>query len=163
MGSNAQVKVLVGTSKGGFIFTSDKDRKKWSVSDVLFKSWNMMHLMMDPRDGRVHAAGSHFVYGPSTHYSDDLGENWTQAEAAPKLSRPSKSGRPAGTVEEAFSGRPFADTPEGVVKVWNITPGRAEEPEVLYAGVQPAALFKSTDRGATWSLNESLYDHPQRG
>jgi photosystem II stability/assembly factor-like uncharacterized protein len=50
-----------------------------------------------------------------------------------------------------------------VLKVWNVEPGRADEPGVLYVGVQPAALFKSTDYGDSWVLNESLYDHPQRG
>jgi hypothetical protein len=163
MSDQSKVKVLVGTRKGGFIFTSDKDRKKWSASNIQFKGWNMMHMNMDPRDGRLHTSVSHFVYGPTTHYSDDLGQTWTQAEVVPVLSRPSKSGRPAGTPEEAFSGGPVPDTPEQVVKVWNITPGRANEPGVLYAGIQPAALFKSADRGQTWSLIESLYDHPQRG
>ena len=47
--------------------------------------------------------------------------------------------------------------------MWNIEPGRADEPGVLYAGAQPASLFKSTDRGETWALNESLFDHPHRG
>jgi len=163
MSDPSKVKVLVGTRKGGFIFTSDQDRKKWSVSDIQFKGWNMMHMNMDPRDGRLHTSVSHFVYGPTTHYSDDLGQTWTQAEVVPTLTRPSKSGRPASTPEEAFSGGPVPDTPEQVIKVWNITPGRAEEPGVLYAGVQPATLFKSTDRGQSWSLIESLYDHPQRG
>ena len=50
-----------------------------------------------------------------------------------------------------------------MLKVWNIQPGRADEPDVLYAGVQPASLFKSTDRGESWVLNEALFDHPQRG
>lgn len=163
MKSDAMVKVMVGTRKGGFIFTSDMDRKKWSVSDVLFKGWTMMHMMMDPRDGRMHTSLSHFVYGPSTHYSDDLGKTWTQAAVIPAFPRPSRSGRPAGTPEEAFSGKPIPDTPEQVIQVWNITPGRAEEPGVLYAGIQPASLFKSTDRGESWALVEGLYDHPHRG
>jgi hypothetical protein len=118
---------------------------------------------MDPRHGRLHTSVSHFVYGPTTHYSDDLGQTWTQAEVVPAFSRPSSSGRPAGTPEEAYSGQPVPETPEQVIKVWNITPGRPEEPDVLYAGIQPAALFQSTDRGKTWALNESLYDHPHRG
>ena len=163
MNKHTQVKVMVGTRKGGFIFTSDQDRKQWAVSDVLFKGWNMMHMTMDPRDSRLHMAASHFVFGATTHYSDDLGQTWTQAKVAPAFSRPSKSGRPGGTPEEAFSGGPLPTTPEQVLKVWNIEPGRADEPSVLYAGVQPATLFKSTDRGETWSLNEGLYDHPQRG
>src|SRR5450759_1040778 len=163
MSNQSTVKVMVGTRKGGFIFSSDRDRKKWAVSDTLFKGWNMMHMQIDPRDRRLHASVDHFVYGPTTHYSDDLGQSWTQAAVNPVFSRPSKSGRPAGTPEEAFSGKPIPDIPEAVLKVWNITPGRLDEPGVLYAGIQPAALFKSADRGETWSLVESLYDHPQRG
>lgn len=163
MSSQSKVMVMVGTRKGGFIFTSDRDRKKWTASDPLFKGWNVMHMNMDPRDGRMHAAAGHFVFGATTHYSDDLGQTWTQAKVVPAFTRPSVSGRPAGTPEEAFSGRPIPDTPEEVINVWNITPGRVNEPNVLYAGIQPAALFKSTDRGETWSLIESVYDHPHRG
>jgi hypothetical protein len=157
------VLVMVGTRKGAYIFSSDASRRKWAMSDVLFKGFPVMHMMLDPRDRRLHASASHFVFGPATHYSDDLGQTWTQAQAVPKLTRPSASGRPAGTVEEAFSGQPFGDKPEGITAVWNITPGRESEAGVLYAGAQPATLFKSTDRGETWSLNENLYDHPQRG
>lgn len=157
-----QVRVLVGTRKGAFIFSSDPARKQWSVSDILFKGWNVMHMVMDPRDGRLHAALSHFVFGATTQYSDDLGQTWKQSPVLPRFSRPSVSGRPGGTPEEAFSGG-VPDTPEQVLQVWNIEPGRADEPGVLYAGAQPASLFKSTDRGETWVLNESLYDHPQRG
>ncbi len=163
MGKNSKVMVMVGTPKGAFIFSSDPDRKKWSVSDMLFKGWYVMHIQMDNRDGRLHAAQSHFVYGPTTHYSDDLGKTWTQAKVVPALSRPSKSGHPHGTVEEAFAKNPASPSQEEVIKVWNIQPGRANEPGVLYAGAQPASLFKSSDRGESWELVEGLYDHPQRG
>jgi len=159
-------KVFVGTKKGGFIFSSDKARKKWTVDDIQFKSWNVMHMQLDPRDQRLHAATSHFVYGPTTHYSDDFGRTWTQAKQVPTLTRASASGRPAGTVDEMMrveGGESLASVPEKMVKVWNIQPGRAGEPNVLYAGAQPASFFVSRDRGETWSLNEALYDHPQRG
>ena len=86
-----KVMVFVGTTKGGFIFSSDEHRKNWQTSDIQFKSWNVMHMQMDPRDERLHAATSHFVYGPTTHYSDDLGKTWTQAKQVPILTRPSKS------------------------------------------------------------------------
>src|SRR5512139_2437880 len=161
-----KVMVLVGTQKGGFIFESNSRRKKWQVSDIHFKSWNVMHIQLDPRDQRLHAATSHFVYGPTTHYSDDFGKTWTQAKQVPLLTRGSKSGRPASTVEEAFrseGGESVKDIPEKMIKVWNIKPGRENEPGVLYAGAQPASFFVSRDRGETWTLNESLYDHPQRG
>jgi len=160
-----KVMVLVGTRKGGFIFESNTKRKKWQVSDMQFKGWNVMHIQMDPRDQRLHAATSHFVYGPTTHYSDDFGKTWTQAKQVPLITRPSKSGRPSSTVEEAFQseGGEKVTKPEGMIKVWNIIPGRDSEPNVLYAGAQPASLFKSEDRGETWTMNDALYDHPQRG
>jgi hypothetical protein len=160
-----KVMVLVGTRKGGFIFESNTKRKKWQVSDMQFKGWNVMHIQMDPRDQRLHAATSHFVYGPTTHYSDDFGKTWTQAKQVPLITRPSKSGRPSSTVEEAFrtEGGEAVVKPEEMIKVWNITPGRDSEPNVLYAGAQPASLFKSEDRGETWTMNDALYDHPQRG
>jgi hypothetical protein len=161
-----KVMVLVGTSKGGFIFSSNAKRKKWQASDIHFKSWNVMHMQMDPRDQRLHTAASHFVYGPTTHYSDDFGKTWTQAKQVPVISRPSKSGRPSSTVDEEFrsaSGENVKDNPEKMIKVWNITPGRASEPNVLYAGAQPATLFISRDCGETWTMNEDFYDNPQRG
>lgn len=158
--------VLVGTTKGGFIFESDENRKTWRMSDIQFKGWNVMHMQLDPRDQRLHAATSHFVYGPTIHHSDDLGKTWAQATQSPALARSSNSGRPPSTMDEAFlseGGESIKEKPEKMIKVWNIKPGRASEPNVLYAGAQPASLFKSTDRGETWTLNESLYDHPQRG
>lgn len=161
-----QVKVFVGTSKGGFIFRSDPARKHWQVSDIQFKSWGVMHMQLDPRDNRLHASVNHVVYGPTTHYSDDFGRSWTQARQVPGFSRPSKSGRPLGTPEEAersASGDKVEDKPEELIKVWNITPGRESEPGVLYAGAEPASLFISMDRGETWALNDSLFDHPHRG
>lgn len=161
-----RVLILVGTTKGGFIFESDENRKTWRMSDIQFKGWNVMHMQMDPRDQRVHAATSHFVYGPTIHHSDDLGNTWTQAKQSPALTRSSNSGRPPSTMDEAFiseGGESIKEKPEKMIKVWNIKPGRANEPNVLYAGAQPASLFKSTDRGDTWTLNEGLYDHPQRG
>ncbi len=162
-----QVKLFVSTRKGGFVFSSNPDRKNWSAGDIQFKSWNMMHMQLDPRDQRLHAAVNHFVYGPTTHYSDDFGETWTQARQVPAFSRPSRSGHPPANPEEMMKvmegQKNVLDEPEKVAKVWHITPGRKDEKGVLYAGVEPAALFVSTDRGETWSLNEPLYDHPHRG
>ena len=160
-----QVKVFVGTDKGGFIFTSDEGRRDWQVSDIHFKSWNVMHMQLDPRDGRLHAAVNHFVYGPTTHYSDDLGVTWTQAKQVPVIGRASKSGRPPVTFQEAERvgrGEVLEDAPEQVIKVWHIRPGRASEPGVVYAGAEPASLFISLDRGETWSMNDPFFDHPQR-
>jgi hypothetical protein len=56
-----KVHVYVGSSKGGFVFESDPARAKWKQSDILFKSWLVMHMQRDPRDGRLHAATAHPV------------------------------------------------------------------------------------------------------
>ncbi len=157
-----KVVVLIGTRKGGFIFTSDRKRKEWKMTGPLFKGWTLMHMNLDPRDGRIHAATSHFVYGPNTHYSDDLGKTWTQSQASPAFTQPSASGRPPGTPDEAADPEAAKAKTETVIKPWNVTPGRADEPGVLYAGIEPAALFKSTDRGETWQIVEGLYNHPHR-
>ena len=161
-----KVMVFVGTSKGGFIFSSDSKRKKWQMSDIQFKSWNVMHMQLDSRDNRLHAAVNHVVYGPTTHYSDDFGRTWTQAKQVPAITRASKSGRPLGTPQEAersAEGANVESQPEKLIKVWNIKPGRESEAGVLYAGAEPACLFISKDRGETWSLNDGLFDHPHRG
>jgi len=161
-----KVMVFAGTSKGGFIFSSDSKRKKWQMSDIQFKSWNVMHMQLDSRDNRLHAAVNHVVYGPGAHYSDDFGRMWTQAKQVPAITRASKSGRPLGTPQEAersAEGANVESQPEKLIKVWNIKPGRESEAGVLYAGAEPACLFISKDRGETWALNEGLFDHPHRG
>ena len=52
---SSKVMVLVGTAKGGFVFSSDEARQDWQVSDIHFKSWKVMHMQLDPRDQRLHA------------------------------------------------------------------------------------------------------------
>jgi hypothetical protein len=160
--NSSNVILLVGTRKGCFVFRSNQNRDHWTMSDLLFKSWNVTRMILDPRNHRLHAAVVHDVYGPSTHYSDDFGETWTQATEVPAFPRPAMPGRPLGTPDEVQRGISAAEKPEKVIKIWEITPGRISEPGLLYAGIEPAALFKSTDNGDTWQLNESLYDHPHR-
>jgi hypothetical protein len=162
MKNGNDVLVLIGTRKGGFILSSDVTRENWDIKGPIFKGWNVMHMAYDPRDQRIHAAVVHDVYGPSTHYSDDLGENWTQGQEAPIFLRPSNSSRPIGTPEEAKTPEEAMEQVEKVHQVWHIKPAGEDKPGVLYAGVEPAALFISFDRGETWQLNETLFDHPPR-
>ena len=96
----AKTFVFAGTRKGGFVFSSDEGREEWHISDIHFKGWNVMHMILDPRDRRLHAAMVHDVYGPSTHFSDDIGSNWTQARIAPVFQKASETSRPLNTPEE---------------------------------------------------------------
>lgn len=71
-----KVLLLIGTRKGGLILASTPDRQEWHMSDLHFKSWNVMNMTFDRRDERMYAAVVHEVYGPSIHHSDDLGNTW---------------------------------------------------------------------------------------
>jgi len=112
-----KVHLFVGTRKGGLVFSAEESRKKWDISKLHFKAWKVMHMVMDPRDRRLHVAAGHDVFGPSTHYSDDWGATWTQAEKPPALPRPSESGRPPSTVSDAFNPDSYKGKPEKVLNV----------------------------------------------
>ncbi|MCK9487097.1 MAG: exo-alpha-sialidase [Dehalococcoidia bacterium] len=137
------VNVLVGTRKGAWIYTSDETRREWSVSKPIMPGWTVYHMAVDTRRAtpRIFAAGSHWAWGPMVAKSDDGGETWDQR--SPGIAFPE-------------------DMTERVGSVWNVRPGRASEPGVVYAGTQPAGLFKSEDWGDTWAPVEELNRHEYR-
>ena len=132
--------VLVGTRKGLFVLTSDETRRNWSVEGPHLTGWEVFHAMRDPRTGVVHAATNNWVYGASAHRSPDLGESWERAEG---IGLPEESGL---TWE----------------KSWHVEPGHADEPETLWLGGTPGALFRSGDGGSTWEPVQSVIEHPTR-
>ncbi len=97
--------------------------------------------MWDPRTRRIFAAGNDAWFGCEVVYSDDLGETWTSAKTSPAFTEASGL---------------------KVENIWHLEPGPAATPNVLYAGVAPAALFRSEDAGETWSEVSSLTSHPSR-
>jgi len=160
--SSGKTALLVGTRKGGLIYSANGERSLWEGSALLFKGWKVMHMVQDPRSGRLYAALSHDVYGPSLQFSDDGGKSWQQTATAPAFTRPSLSGRPLSTPDEAREAESAQATPEKVNQIWHIRPGLESQPGVLFAGIEPAALFRSDDNGRTWEVNAALYDHPHR-
>ena len=106
----------------------------------LLAGWGVYHATVDARDGTIHAAANHIVYGPTVRRSIDGGLTW---ERSRKLSLPSDSGM---TVNAA----------------WHVQPGRPEEPDTLYLGGDPAVLFRSDDGGETWEVNRGILEHPTR-
>ena len=134
--------VLVGTRKGAFILTSSRDRKDWSLSGPHCAGGDVFHMAYDPRNGSAYVAVNDPVWGPEIRVTRDLGRTWAERGQSPK----------------------FADARDmSINKLWHVEPGRPEEPGVLYAGVDPASLFKSEDDGATWREVEGLTSHPSRG
>ncbi|HEX6463937.1 MAG TPA: hypothetical protein VFZ98_05775, partial [Vicinamibacterales bacterium] len=136
--------VLVGTTKGAFILRSNSQRRQWDVGGPYFPGHAVYALTLDSREGRhrLWAGPNSMHWGGMLHASDDFGKTWTNpVDANVKF--------PQGT-------------DAALKQIWQIVPGRASEPDMLYCGVEPAALFVSRDAGETWSLVEGLWNHPQR-
>ncbi len=138
------VLILAGTMKGAFVLRSDQSRKDWEVGGPYFPGRAIYALAFDDRNGRqrLWAAVNSSYWGSYLSSSDDFGKTWTEPEAY---------------------GVKFPEGTDNAVKqIWQIALGHPDEPDTLYCGVEPAALFKSTDAGETWSLVQGLYDHPHR-
>ena len=142
--SAGDVLLLVGTMKGAFILSSDRSRKKWKVDGPHFPGEAIYSIAFDQRGGRTRTlVGAHSNHWGSTiRLSDDFGRSWTGPE------------RQAVRFPE--------DSGLSLAQVWQITPGRADEPDVVWAGVEPAALFESRDAGESWSAVDGLLRHEHR-
>jgi serine/threonine protein kinase len=137
------VLLLIGTTKGAFILRSNIQRRHWEVGGPYFHGHNVYALAYDGRERRQRIwASTQNYWGTFLRSSDDFGKSWTNPQEAPIRFPP--------------------DTGTSLKNIWQITLGRGEEPNVLYCGVEPAALFESRDAGETWSLNRGLFDHPHR-
>jgi hypothetical protein len=139
--AKTKVLVMVGTRKGGFILSSDESRKRWAVSGPHAQGGEVFHMAYDHRNGSMFAAVNYFIWGPQLQISHDLGQTWSDPVKQPRF-----TGQGGQTVK----------------RIWHVEPGRDIEPNVLYAGVEPAALFKSADGGETWREVEGLSQHPTR-
>jgi photosystem II stability/assembly factor-like uncharacterized protein len=136
------VVLLVGTRRGLFRAESDAERREWRIDGPMIAGYEVYHAFLDPRDGRTAwAAVRHDVWGAHVYRSEDAGRSWEPLPARPTF--PAEAGRE-------------------LEAIWHLAPGGADEPDRLYAGVQPAGLFVSDDRGRTWDHVSSLERHPTR-
>lgn len=147
-----KVRLLVGTRKGGYVLETDTARRRWKVHGPFHAGSDVFHMAADPRHpGEIYAAVNSPFWGPRLERSRNWGGKWEEI-ATPLL--PKQSGR-----------KPLFDpaTPKlPIVNLWRIEPGRPEDPDTLYLGVDPASLFVSHDRGDSWAPETSLNDHPTR-
>ena len=134
---NEKIELLIGTKKGAFILDSDAGRRQWRVRGPFCESWPIHHVVR-ASDGTLYAAGGNAWYGPSIFRSEDDGATWTQSSA----------------------GMTYGDEDPKITTVWNVTP--SADGKTLYAGVEPAGLFRSDDRGETWAHVAGLREHPSR-
>lgn len=134
--------VLVGTRKGAFVISADQSRKDWAITGPHHAGSDVFHLAYDGRQtGKVYAAVNNLIWGPQVEISPDLGQTWVSASRPPRF-----SGGGSETVDQ----------------IWHIEPAGEAEPGVLYSGVRPAALFKSSDEGDSWDEVKALSNHPTR-
>ncbi|MCI0376009.1 MAG: hypothetical protein L0215_00230 [Gemmataceae bacterium] len=169
----SSVRVLVGTRKGAFILTSDGKRQKWSVSEPLFAGWEIYHMKGSPADpNRIYASQTSSWFGQVIQRSDDGGKKWflpgTPGGEQPK----SPEGFPMGESnkfvydESPETGKPLTthqfydgtQKPWVFKRVWHLEPSLTER-DIVFAGVEDAALFRSTDGGTTWKELAALRGH----
>src|SRR5687767_5297834 len=159
----SNVRVLVGTRKGAFILTSDAKRDRWEVNGPHFAGWEMYHLKGSPADpNRIYASQTSSWFGQLIQRSDDGGRTWSTPDGAPL---PTPGEMPKGEsnkfVYEGETGThqwyDGTQHPWEFKRVWHIEPSPTDA-DTLYAGVEDAALFKSTDGGKSWEEMSGLRD-----
>jgi photosystem II stability/assembly factor-like uncharacterized protein len=169
----SKVRVLVGTRKGAFVLESDGKRQKWAVDGPHFAGWEIYHLKGSPADpDRIYASQTSGWFGQVIQRSDDGGKTWFQP-GTPK-GEPAKTpeGMPKGESNKfQYDSSPETGKPMTThqwydgsqrdwefKRVWHLEPSRGD-PETVYAGVEDAALFRSTDGGKSWSELPGLRGH----
>ena len=169
----SSVRVLVGTKKGGFILTSDEKREKWDVDGPHFAGWELYHIKGSPVDpNRLYASQTSGWFGQIIQRSDDGGKTWYQPGLAPGEPTVSPEGFPMAESNKfvydtsAETGAPMtthqfydgSQHPWEFKRVWHLEPSLTD-PDTVYAGVEDAAIFKTTDGGKTWKELAGLRGH----
>jgi photosystem II stability/assembly factor-like uncharacterized protein len=131
-----KVLILVGTKKGAFVLESNAARRSWNLRGPFCETWPMNHVIADPATGTIYGGGGSEWFGPAVWKSTDLGATWTHSSA----------------------GMAYPEGEEPVKSVWSL----AKNGTSLYAGVEPAGLFRSDNDGESWNHVSGLRNHPSR-
>ncbi|MCW2586038.1 MAG: hypothetical protein JWN55_1554 [Frankiales bacterium] len=145
----AGVRMLVGTRKGAFVLTSDEGRRDWKIDGPHFAGWEVYHLKGSPLDpDRIWASQSGGWFGQVIQRSQDGGQTWDAV------------GNDFTYEGEAGTHQHYDGTLKPWVfnRVWHLEPSLTDV-DTVYAGVEDAALFKTTDGGASWSEIDALRKH----
>lgn len=145
----SSVRVLVGTKKGAFILTADGKRQSWAIAGPHFGGWEMYHLKGSPVDpNRIYASQTSGWFGQQVQRSDDGGKTWSPVNN--KFSYEGEVGKHLW-----YDGTPH---PWEFKRVWHFEPS-LHDPDVVYAGAEDAAIFKTTDGGQSWHELTGLRGH----
>jgi photosystem II stability/assembly factor-like uncharacterized protein len=146
-GSGARVGdvlLMVGTTKGAFLFTAGPTRRSWRLDGPHFPGEEVYAVALDQRAGRrtLWAAPGNPFFGSTLRRSDDLGATWSDREQRP-VKFPEASGL-------------------SLKRIWQIAPGPQSDPKRIYLGVEPSCLFESADGGDSWSPVQGFLKHEHR-
>jgi photosystem II stability/assembly factor-like uncharacterized protein len=137
------LELYIATRKGVWIASTD-DRRTWTLRGPRFLGQQAHHVVLDPHDrSTLLCASRQWHLGPTVFRSVDAGETWKEAATPPQFPKGEPRGR---AVDHVF---------------W-LTPSNASEPDVWYAGTSPKGLFRSEDRGVTWTPVSGFNDHPEQ-
>ena len=166
----SKARVLVGTRKGAFILTSDGKREKWEVSGPHFGGWEIYHVKGSPADpNRLYASQTSGWFGQIIQRSDDGGKTWQTPDGALDLkpgempkgesnkfvyNTSDETGKPL-TTHQWYDG---TQHPWEFKRVWHLEPS-LNDPDTVYAGVEDAAIFKTTNGGKNWQELPGLRGH----
>jgi photosystem II stability/assembly factor-like uncharacterized protein len=143
------IRVLVGTRKGAFVLSADGTRKSWDVSGPHFGGWEIYHMKGSPADpNRIYASQSSGWFGQVMQRSNDGGRSWE-----PVGNKFAYEGTP-GT-HQWYDGTPH---PWEFKRVWHVEPSLTD-PDTVFAGVEDAAIFRTTDGGQSWQELPGLRNH----
>jgi photosystem II stability/assembly factor-like uncharacterized protein len=168
----SKIRALIGTKKGAFILTADGKRKQWNVDGPHFAGWELYHLKGSPADpNRLFASQTSSWFGQIIQRSDDGGKTWHQPGTPPGEPTTTPDGMPKGESNKfvydtsSETGKPLTthqwydgtQRPWEFKRVWHLEPSLTD-PDTVYAGIEDAALFRSSDGGQTWKELAGLRD-----
>src|SRR6184192_3648071 len=167
------IRLLVGTRKGAFVLTSDGKRQDWKVDGPHFAGWEIYHVKGSPVDpNRVYASQTSAWFGQIIQRSDDGGKTWIQPGTPPGEPTTTPDGTPKGESNKFVydtspeTGKPLTthqhydgtQRPWEFKRVWHLEPS-LHDPATVYAGVEDAAIFRTTDGGKAWHELAGLRGH----
>ncbi len=132
-----RVVLAIGTKKGLFVAEGAKSRKKFALRGPFGPGVPVYSALIDTRGKpQILASSCNPFFGMKVLRSTDLGKTFKETKSAP-----------------AFP----ADDGRALANIWSLEPGPGKKE--VWAGVEPASLFRSGDGGNSWELVDSISNH----